>query len=181
MLTDDQIKHAYDAMLGRFPSVHRERLRTFYSRTQADFPGITQRDFEEWLLLMITSIQPVDRTFYDEALKEELWQWMYRFLQRAQDQLIQQGKIVVTFAVEGDDDSFVLTTKPQPAPQLRQTERFAILKRDNYRCRMCGATARTAELEVDHITPRIKGGTNDPSNLWVLCFDCNRGKGMQEL
>lgn len=64
------------------------------------------------------------------------------------------------------------------------TLRFAIFKRDNYRCRLCGRTARDGEnvrLEVDHITPRSKGGTNDPSNLWVLCFPCNRGKGTQNL
>jgi 5-methylcytosine-specific restriction endonuclease McrA len=36
-------------------------------------------------------------------------------------------------------------------------------------------------LEVDHITPRAHGGTNDPSNFWTLCFACNRGKGVKEL
>jgi len=64
------------------------------------------------------------------------------------------------------------------------TLRFAILKRDSYRCRLCGMSAKDADsvrLEVDHITPRSKGGTNDPSNLWTLCFSCNRGKGVQEL
>jgi len=62
--------------------------------------------------------------------------------------------------------------------------RFAILKRDAYRCRLCGVAAKDADhvrLEVDHITPSSKGGTNDPSNLWTLCFSCNRGKGVQEL
>ena len=70
------------------------------------------------------------------------------------------------------------------APQLRPSERFAILKRDNYRCRICGAnreTHSTIELEVDHITARSKGGTNDPINLWTLCLPCNRGKGNQDL
>jgi hypothetical protein len=62
--------------------------------------------------------------------------------------------------------------------------RFAIMKRDEYRCRLCGKAARDdidTRLEVDHITPRSKGGTNDPSNLWTLCFDCNRGKGTHGL
>ena len=62
--------------------------------------------------------------------------------------------------------------------------RFQILQRDDYRCRLCGTAARDGaqvRLEVDHITPRSKGGTNDPSNLWVLCFDCNRGKWTRSL
>lgn len=56
--------------------------------------------------------------------------------------------------------------------------RFAILKRDNYRCCICGRSAADhgVVLEVDHRIPRAKGGTDDPNNLWTLCFDCNRGK-----
>ena len=62
--------------------------------------------------------------------------------------------------------------------------RFDIFKRDNYRCRLCGIAAKDGDhvrLEIDHITPRSKGGTNDPSNIWVLCFACNRGKRDTEL
>lgn len=62
--------------------------------------------------------------------------------------------------------------------------RFQILKRDAYRCRLCGVSAADGievRLEVDHITPRSKGGTDDMINLWTLCFACNRGKGTQEL
>lgn len=77
----------------------------------------------------------------------------------------------------------------RPKPERKAFERllalrFRILKRDNYRCRLCGISARDGEqvrLEVDHITPRSKGGTDDPSNLWTLCFACNRGKGVQSL
>lgn len=29
---------------------------------------------------------------------------------------------------------------------------------------------------VDHIMPRAWGGTNDDSNLWTLCDECNLGK-----
>jgi 5-methylcytosine-specific restriction endonuclease McrA len=38
-----------------------------------------------------------------------------------------------------------------------------------------------ARLEVDHKIPVAKGGRNEIENLWALCFECNRGKGVQEV
>ncbi len=32
------------------------------------------------------------------------------------------------------------------------------------------------KLEVDHIMPVSRGGSDDISNLQLLCFECNRGK-----
>lgn len=56
--------------------------------------------------------------------------------------------------------------------------RFAVLERDGFRCRACGATPGSgAELEVDHIVPRSKGGSNALANLQTLCRKCNQGKG----
>lgn len=71
--------------------------------------------------------------------------------------------------------------KPEPEPikrkPIKPSLRFEILKRDDYRCQMCGVTAKDgATLEIDHITPVSKGGTNEASNLQVLCRDCNAGK-----
>jgi hypothetical protein len=55
--------------------------------------------------------------------------------------------------------------------------RFDIFKRDNYSCQLCGKTAKDGiKLEIDHKIPKSKGGNNTPDNLWILCFDCNRGK-----
>lgn len=60
---------------------------------------------------------------------------------------------------------------------LKNAERFAILKRDNYRCQICGATsAQGVALQVDHKLAVTNGGTNDPRNLWTLCDRCNNGK-----
>jgi len=55
--------------------------------------------------------------------------------------------------------------------------RIKVLERDNYKCVLCGRSARDGVvLEVDHIIPRAKGGGNNIENLQTLCFDCNRGK-----
>jgi 5-methylcytosine-specific restriction endonuclease McrA len=37
---------------------------------------------------------------------------------------------------------------------------------------------RTIHLEIDHILPRIRGGTSEPDNLQVLCNRCNARKGI---
>ncbi len=50
----------------------------------------------------------------------------------------------------------------------------AVMGRDNYRCRYCGSNLYP---EIDHIIPLSRGGTNDPSNLQVLCRGCNAQKG----
>ena len=55
--------------------------------------------------------------------------------------------------------------------------RFKVLKRDRHTCTGCGARAPDVELEVDHIVPVSRGGTDELSNLRTLCKDCNTGKG----
>jgi len=44
----------------------------------------------------------------------------------------------------------------------------------------CFACGSTDDPHVDHIVPRAKGGTNDPSNLQVLCGPCNMRKGARQ-
>lgn len=54
--------------------------------------------------------------------------------------------------------------------------RHQVFVRDNYRCQECGATNKETTLEIDHIKPVSKGGTNDIDNLQTLCRECNRAK-----
>jgi 5-methylcytosine-specific restriction endonuclease McrA len=41
----------------------------------------------------------------------------------------------------------------------------------------CGLMFPLSHLEVDHIVPLAKGGSDRPSNLQLLCAVCNRKKG----
>lgn len=45
-----------------------------------------------------------------------------------------------------------------------------ILKRNNYKCLMCGTKDR---ISIDHIIPLSKGGTNYIENIQPLCLSCN--------
>lgn len=65
----------------------------------------------------------------------------------------------------------------QPIPRKLRHEVF---KRDGYRCRECGASKNETILEIDHIIPVAKGGTNDINNLQTLCRECNRMKHTDE-
>jgi ATP adenylyltransferase len=56
------------------------------------------------------------------------------------------------------------------------TQRYEVLKRAKYRCELCGVSAEYKALEVDHIIPRNKGGSDDESNLQALCYSCNATK-----
>lgn len=58
--------------------------------------------------------------------------------------------------------------------------RYFILKRDSFRCVVCGrspATQHGVVLHVDHIAPWAKGGATVAANLRTLCSECNLGKG----
>ena len=59
--------------------------------------------------------------------------------------------------------------------------RFEVFKRDYFTCQYCGRKPPEVQLEVDHIKPVAKGGTNDILNLITSCADCNRGKRDIEL
>jgi len=64
---------------------------------------------------------------------------------------------------------------------LSKKLRFEVFKRDSFICQYCGKVAPNVVLEVDHIEPVSKGGSNDLLNLITSCFDCNRGKTNTEL
>ena len=55
-------------------------------------------------------------------------------------------------------------------------KRFEVLKANNFKCSYCGISAQETKIEVDHITPRSKGGTHDIANLTTACWKCNEGK-----
>lgn len=60
--------------------------------------------------------------------------------------------------------------------------RFRVMRRDGYRCRLCGMTRDDGvTLEVDHIVAVANGGATQESNLWTLCHPCNNGKSDMQL
>lgn len=60
--------------------------------------------------------------------------------------------------------------------KMTKSIRYDVLKRDNYKCKICGKSGDESKLTVDHILPVAKGGKTEMSNLQTLCHDCNAGK-----
>lgn len=63
---------------------------------------------------------------------------------------------------------------PRRPSRLSDTVRWDVWERDDFRCQACG-TRR--DLTVDHIIPRVAGGSNETENLQTLCRSCNSSKG----
>jgi 5-methylcytosine-specific restriction endonuclease McrA len=54
-----------------------------------------------------------------------------------------------------------------------------LLEKFNRKCVYCDA--KDTRLEIEHTTPRSKGGSNRVSNLVIACHQCNEDKGIMEL
>ena len=80
----------------------------------------------------------------------------------------------------------MLRTRPNER-RIRPTERVAwpqglkqeLMRRQNNTCVYCAHRRTAHNLEIDHIVPVVRGGSNDESNLQVICGPCNQRKGIQ--
>jgi 5-methylcytosine-specific restriction endonuclease McrA len=61
----------------------------------------------------------------------------------------------------------------KPISRPRPT-REGVFARDGWRCVYCGVSPR--ELTLDHVVPRIRGGTQTWENLVTACRPCNHRK-----
>lgn len=59
-------------------------------------------------------------------------------------------------------------------PALRER----VIQRDGLVCGLCGSPVEAiTDIDIDHIIPRLHGGSDHPSNLQVTHSRCNRSKG----
>ena len=55
--------------------------------------------------------------------------------------------------------------------------RRSVLNRDGCACQYCGRTLPSAELTLDHVLPRSRGGKTTWENVVAACKLCNHRKG----
>ncbi len=80
----------------------------------------------------------------------------------------------------------MLTTR-RDERRIRATERIPwskglkhrLMRRQNNICVYCGNRRTAPSFDIDHIVPVVRGGSNEESNLQVICKPCNQRKGLQ--
>lgn len=55
--------------------------------------------------------------------------------------------------------------------------RRSLLIRDNYTCQYCGETLPKSGLTIDHVLPKVRGGSTTWENVVCSCKTCNQRKG----
>jgi hypothetical protein len=138
--------------------------------------GITLREkklLNKHLLLFIYSLYKENDELLSSALvqrlkKEHFTEFNYITVQNWIDQW-RRGKK----PEEMNDD---IQTNPPVRIAIKADIRFAVLARDNFRCRYCGREASEVKLHVDHLFPISKGGGDSLGNYITSCQDCNLGK-----
>jgi HNH endonuclease len=66
-------------------------------------------------------------------------------------------------------------------PQLSAAVRARVRAEAYNRCGYCQSSQRyvLGLLEIDHIIPKARGGSDEEANLWLACRMCNSFKGTQ--
>lgn len=66
-------------------------------------------------------------------------------------------------------------------PEITGAVRHRVRAAARGRCGYCLSPQHLVmgQLEIEHIVPRARGGSNEELNLWLSCSLCNRYKGVQ--
>jgi 5-methylcytosine-specific restriction endonuclease McrA len=70
----------------------------------------------------------------------------------------------------------LLTYDRVPDREIRLNRRN-LFARDESRCQYCGKRFPLKDLSIDHVVPRVQGGTHSWTNLVCACISCNTRKG----
>lgn len=134
------------------------------------------------------------KEYYQEILKRWPWKTLKKhgLVERHGDQyklpaslldLSDSEREQLVRLAEAKITEFLASRKVDPFDHRRKNTsaipgslRYDVLARAKGRCEACGISSAERRLDVDHIVPRNKGGSNEIDNLQALCFVCNSQK-----
>jgi len=87
----------------------------------------------------------------------------------------------VKFDMQLMDNSEIAGVGYQQGTLAGYTVKECLLEKHNRTCVYCGGESKDAVLEVEHIHPKSKGGTDSIKNLTLSCKCCNQHKGADSL
>jgi hypothetical protein len=112
------------------------------------------------------------------------WGTWNRAIHAFSDFVESEGEVPSPVASETVNLTTVSSATPLPTLEDRREPsvglRYQVLKRDRFRCVLCGRSPAYdpgCELHVDHLIPFSKGGKTTLDNLRAACAACNLGKG----
>ena len=71
-----------------------------------------------------------------------------------------------------------LAIKPTKRVTFSEQLKRDLFQQQDRRCMYCGIRRIIRNFEIDHRDPVARSGSNDPSNLQLLCSKCNSRKGV---
>jgi len=103
--------------------------------------------------------------------------WVQRLIRFAPIESIAQE--LVRFDMQQIQNPEVSGIEYQQGTLYQYEVREYLLEKWHRTCAYCGA--QNTQLEVEHIVPKAKGGTNRISNLTLACVPCNQAKGTEDI
>ena len=65
-------------------------------------------------------------------------------------------------------------------PDVKKRVKILLTERDGRRCNHCKKEFGLNSLTIDHVVRLVKNGSNDLSNLQLLCIECHQVKTAEE-
>jgi 5-methylcytosine-specific restriction endonuclease McrA len=81
------------------------------------------------------------------------------------------------FPREPERDNSSSDGRKSRAP-ISRTKVIAVMRKSESKCVHCGSMD---DLQIDHIIPHSRGGSDDLDNLQMLCQKCNASKGAKTM
>jgi len=106
---------------------------------------------------------------------ENIWTWLCRLNRACSITSISQE--LVKFDAQLMQNAEISGVEYQQGELQGFEVREYLLEKWERQCAYCGA--KDTPLEIEHITPKSRGGSNRISNLTLACHDCNQAKGTQ--
>jgi 5-methylcytosine-specific restriction endonuclease McrA len=151
-------QHIRDALLTRRAIRRGRRLRhTRYRPQRSD----NRRRREGWLPPSL------------ESRINNVLTWVERLRRLAPVTAISQE--LVRFDTQLMEQPEITGTQYQQGALAGYEVREYLLGKFSRQCAYCGATS--VPLQVEHIVPKARGGSDRVSNLTIACADCNQAKG----
>ena len=108
---------------------------------------------------------------------ENILTWVKRLIKFCRvDEIAQE---LVRFDTQLIQESTISGKEYQQGTLYQYEVREYVLEKWGRKCAYCGA--KNVPLEVEHIQPRSRGGSNRVSNLTLACVPCNQAKGNQDI